>query len=47
MKDGLEPFLNFHWFDINELQQLAANAGLINWEHHIKKQGIVFKVKKK
>ena len=47
LKNALEPFLKFHWFEPEELQELASNAGLVQWEHQIKKQGIVFRVRKK
>jgi ubiquinone/menaquinone biosynthesis C-methylase UbiE len=47
LKNALEPFLKFHWFKVEELKELAFNAGLTGWEHRIKKQGIVFKVRKK
>jgi ubiquinone/menaquinone biosynthesis C-methylase UbiE len=37
----------FHWFETKELQNLAGRAGFVNWEYQIKKQGIIFSVKKK
>lgn len=37
----------FHWFQPEELYRLAETAGFTDWEQHINKQGIVFRVKKK
>jgi SAM-dependent methyltransferase len=39
--------LSFHWFTPTELASLAAGAGFTGWEMEIRKQGIVFRVKKK
>lgn len=36
----------FHWFTRDELFELTRNAGFIEWEQHINKQGILFRVKK-
>jgi ubiquinone/menaquinone biosynthesis C-methylase UbiE len=37
----------FHWFELKELNELVSRAGFVNWEYHVNKQGIVFRVKKK
>lgn len=34
----------FHWFEPEELRELCDNAGLIGWEAHRLKQGLIFKV---
>jgi SAM-dependent methyltransferase len=51
VKHGLQHRLSarsgFHWFDTQELQDLAKHAGFVDWECQINKQGIVFRVKKK
>jgi SAM-dependent methyltransferase len=39
--------LSFHWFEPAELAGLAVGAGLTGWEMQTRKQGIVFRVKKK
>ncbi len=36
----------FHWFELKELEELVSRAGFVNWEYHVNKQGIVFRVKK-
>lgn len=46
IKNALEPLLKFHWFEVEELKQLASEAGLTGWQHDTRKQGIVFRVKK-
>jgi len=35
-----------HWFDQQELQNLSSQAGFINWEEQIYKQGVVFRIQK-
>ena len=51
LKRGFQKIISdrsgFHWFHSEELFQLAARAGLIDWEQHVHKEGIVFRVKKK
>lgn len=47
IKNALEPLLKFHWFQVEELKQLASDAGLTDWKHYTRKQGIVFRAKKK
>jgi SAM-dependent methyltransferase len=51
LKRGFQNILSarpgFHWFETKELQDLACHSGFVNWEYQIKKQGIVFRVKKK
>jgi ubiquinone/menaquinone biosynthesis C-methylase UbiE/uncharacterized protein YbaR (Trm112 family) len=42
----LEKAHGIHWFDQQELQKLSSNAGFVQWEHQIYRQGIVFKVQK-
>ena len=37
----------FHWFQPEELYQLGEDAGFVDWEQYINKQGMVFRVKKK
>lgn len=36
----------FHWFEPEELFELSHRAGFVEWEQHINKQGIIFRVKK-
>ena len=46
IQDYISAAHGFHWFELQELQNLAEEAGLIGWQHFIKKQGIVFCVRK-
>lgn len=45
-QDYISGVHGFHWFDPDELQGLAADAGFSGWEHAMRKQGIVFRVRK-
>jgi ubiquinone/menaquinone biosynthesis C-methylase UbiE len=51
LKRGFQNMLSgrsgFYWFETEELHDLAKRAGFVNWECQVKKQGIVFRVKKK
>jgi ubiquinone/menaquinone biosynthesis C-methylase UbiE/uncharacterized protein YbaR (Trm112 family) len=47
MKNAMSAPSGFHWFDPEELYGLADRAGFIEWEQHIKKQAILFRVRKK
>jgi ubiquinone/menaquinone biosynthesis C-methylase UbiE len=47
IKDMMSTPSGFHWFDPEELFGLADRAGFIEWEQHIKKQAILFRVRKK
>jgi hypothetical protein len=47
MKNAMSAPSGFHWFDPEELYRLADRAGFIEWEQHIKKQAILFRVRKK
>jgi ubiquinone/menaquinone biosynthesis C-methylase UbiE len=51
LKLGFQEMLSarsgFHWFQTKELHDLVCRSGFVNWEYQIKKQGIIFRVKKK
>jgi ubiquinone/menaquinone biosynthesis C-methylase UbiE/uncharacterized protein YbaR (Trm112 family) len=51
VKRGIQTIIShrsgFHWFEIQELDNLLRRAGFEGWEYHLNKQGIVFRVKKK
>jgi ubiquinone/menaquinone biosynthesis C-methylase UbiE/uncharacterized protein YbaR (Trm112 family) len=47
MQDLFSAHSGFHWFTPEELFGLARQAGFIGWEQQIKKQGILFRVRKK
>ncbi|MBN1364777.1 MAG: class I SAM-dependent methyltransferase [Syntrophaceae bacterium] len=46
IQDCIAASSGFHWFELQELQDLADEAGFIGWQHFVRKQGIVFCVGK-
>lgn len=51
LKKGVQKIISdrsgFHWFSPEELITHGENAGFVDWRHHVNKQGIVFRVRKK
>jgi SAM-dependent methyltransferase len=51
IKQGIQKIVShrsgFHWFELQELEELVSRSGFVSWEYQINKQGIVFSVKKK
>jgi SAM-dependent methyltransferase/uncharacterized protein YbaR (Trm112 family) len=46
IQEYISSSYGFHWFELQELQDLAHEAGFVGWRHFIRKQGIVFRVNK-
>jgi len=47
IQNHISSAYGFHWFEREELRHLAEGAGFTGWQHVMKKQGIIFSVKKR
>jgi ubiquinone/menaquinone biosynthesis C-methylase UbiE len=47
MQNAISFRSGFHWFESEELFEPSRRAGFVEWEQHVKKQAILFRVRKK